>query len=141
MSKRVWNNYQEFIEKNRREDDHFEKEFETLGELGKGDFGEVREVTIRGEMDAKNPPKFAVKLINVNSLNSLAAALNEVMVLKDIPPHQNVMKVHSELSWYTAPKSLKSDHILKALKTAQNLKCDGKILFLMQLGYDYLNDI
>jgi len=127
MSDRVWNNYQEFLKQNWRGEDHLTNNFQIdPEELGKGNSGVVHSGMKEGK-------KYAIKeILCINNLKSLTPALNEVTILKDVPPHPSVMQVHSELSWYTAPQNLKSVDILEALKTTPHLNCKGKMLFLIQ---------
>jgi len=122
MDDKFWVNIEEFLTNNLRGNDHFENEFLGAEVIGKGTFGVVYRAT-------KEDKQFAIKLININSLNSLAAALKEATILKDVPPHPNIMTVYDKLSWYTAYNY--PDEILEALKIqqAKPLNFNGKMLF------------
>jgi len=136
MGDRFWVNVGEFLTNNLKENDHFGNEYPDAEIIGEGKLG----VVYRAIKDTK---EVAIKEIEVESLNDLAAAVEEVVMLKDVPPHPNVVKVYDDLSWYTLPEKedllfddeddIQPDDILNALKSgaAESVDCKGEFILLI----------
>jgi len=126
MGDNDWVYIKEFLTNNSRGNDHFKNEYPSAEVIGREAFGVVYKAI-------KNTQKVAIKEINVESLKDLAAAVREVVILKDVPPHPNVVKMYDDLSWYTTDDVLSpasTEEILDALKgnAAEPVDCKGEFL-------------
>jgi len=139
MDEKVWVNIEEFLRNNLKRNDHFGNEYHVEETLGEGAFGVVhRAIPLRSEHTQDLGEEVAIKEIMVESLDNLDDAVKEVVMLKGVPPHRNVVKIYDDLSWYTLPENedilfddqddIQPDDMLNALKTGEagTVDCRGE---------------